>query len=560
MLPQEKLKIVQDLVSGATREELIWISGYFSGITANESKPAAGPAKAGKITIAYGTETGNAKRLATDFATRAKKSGIQAKLVSLDQYRIADLQKEEYFITVISTQGEGDPPAGAKKFYEGIHNNGFRLEKMKYGVLALGDTSYPLYCKAGEDVDAQLNKLGGERLVRLQKCDTDYETEADQWFAQVLQQLNSTVPSASVVPKSVPQKAGKKLYTGTLLANTNLNDRGSAKQTHHIEIEAEDVDYQPGDSLGTLPRNPQAVVKAILSLTALPADKKLRYRDEEHTIGELLQSRLNISYLPERVIQKYRDITGHDIPDTRMGLSDLLRIYPVRDALQWENVLQVLEPNTPRLYSLSSSPEAHGGELHLTVARDRFLVDGNESFGLCSDFFCQLPTGSSFEFYIHRNQQFRLPDDDDRDVIMIGPGTGIAPFRSFLAHRDATGAAGRNWLFFGDQHFTTDFLYQSELQNWFETGVLTRINTAFSRDQEEKIYVQHRMLANGKELFEWIQGGASVYVCGAREPMSVDVEDALQTVIQQWGKMSTGAALAYLEELKEQGRYLKDVY
>jgi sulfite reductase (NADPH) flavoprotein alpha-component len=555
MLTTEKLKIIEGLVSGASQEELIWMNGYLSGLLAGKSPAPAKPA-AGKVTIAYGTETGNAKKLATDFAARARKKGIQAKLVSLDQYKPADLQKEEFFITVISTQGEGDPPDGARKFYEGIHKNGFRLERLKYGVLALGDTSYPMYCKAGEDVDAQLNKLGGERLISLQKCDTDFETDAEQWFAQVLQQLNNTTPVAQ--PQVVPAKTGKKTYTGTVVTNINLNDHGSAKQTHHIEIAADDVVYQPGDALGILPANPATVVQAILSVTGAGPDRRVAYRDETVPLEQLLLKKANISYLSERVVAKYAALLQQDIPATRMSLLDLLRIYPAKEQ-QLENLWQLLEPNAPRLYSISSSPEAHAGEIHLTVARDRFELNGTEKYGLCSDFFCQLPVGAAFDFYIHKNNSFRLPAGD-ADVIMIGPGTGIAPFRSFLAHRDATAAAGRNWLFFGDQHFATDFLYQTELQNWAETGLLTRINTAFSRDQAQKVYVQHRMLQHSKELFAWIDGGASVYVCGAREPMSIDVESALQLIIMQEGKMGTAAALAYLEQLKEQSRYLKDVY
>jgi sulfite reductase (NADPH) flavoprotein alpha-component len=242
-----------------------------------------------------------------------------------------------------------------------------------------------------------------------------------------------------------------------------------------------------------------------------------------------------------------------------MALTDLLRLYPLKEGVRIGELVSILEPLAPRLYSISSSPEAHPGEVHLTVARDTFRVEGEERYGLCSDFFCCLPEDSTVEFYIHRNHQFRLPAGD-RDVIMIGPGTGIAPFRSFLAHRDALGATGRNWLFFGDRHFTTDFLYQTEIQNWYQTGVLTRINTAFSRDQEQKIYVQHRILEHAAEVWAWLQGGASLYVCGAKEPMSVDVEATLLQVAHLQGGKTTEEAAVWLEGLKEEGRYLRDVY
>jgi sulfite reductase (NADPH) flavoprotein alpha-component len=571
MLSSPKMKLVEELMATWTREELIWLNGYLSGITASGSttgtapQPEAAPAKpsVNKITIAYGTESGNSKKLATDFGAKAKKSGINAKVVSLEQYRIADLPKEEYFFTIVSTQGEGDPPAGAKKFYDYIHNNGFKLQGLKYGVLALGDTSYPLFCKAGEDVDQQLQKLGGERIVPLQKCDTDYQTDAESWFGQVLQQLTTTPSNGTAAPATLapaPKKAtGKKIYTGTVLTNINLNDIGSAKETHHIEIAAEDIDYAPGDSLGVIPENPAAIVEAIVNLLGVDQQKKYTFRSEEVTAYELLKQKLNIFYLPERVVAKYAALVEQDIPPTKIGLLDLLKIYPLKNSAQFEELIQLLEPIAPRLYSISSSPEAHSGEVHITVARDKFVVNDEWKQGLASGFLAATPVDATLEFYIHKNNQFRLPADD-KDVIMIGPGTGIAPFRSFLAQRDATGASGRNWLFFGDQHFVTDFLYQTELQNWLETGTLTKLNVAFSRDQREKIYVQHKMLKHGEELYEWLQNGASLYVCGAKEPMSVDVEDTLLQIVEKFGNKTIEEAVQFVEGLKEEGRYLKDVY
>jgi sulfite reductase (NADPH) flavoprotein alpha-component len=570
MIASPKLKIVEELIAASSREELAWISGYLAGVAAGGGANVAAAASAvaggsaaqqkpGKITIAYGTETGNSKKLASDFAAKAKKSGINAKLVSLDQYRLTDLPKEEYFVTVISTQGEGEPPAAAKKFYDHIHNNGFKLEKLKYGVLALGDTSYPLFCKAGEDVDAQLDKLGGQRLVSLAKCDTDYQTEAESWFDSLLNSLSTTGSEAAAVAPAVKKSTGKKTYTGTILTSVNLNDRGSNKETYHIEIGAEGVAYLPGDALGVIPPNPTTLVAEILSVAGVDAQQKINYKDEQWAVADLLAKRLNIVHLPERVVAKYAALTGQAIPETRMGLLDLLKIYPYKATAPFEELVAILEPTAPRLYSISSSPEAHTDEVHVTVARDKFCINGEDKFGLCSDYLSRLAEGTSFDFYIHKNGAFRLPAED-KDVIMVGPGTGIAPFRSFLAERDATGASGRNWLFFGDQHFVTDFLYQTELLNWFDTGVLTRLNVAFSRDQQEKVYVQHKMKQQGKDLYEWLEGGASFYICGAKEPMSVDVEATLLEIIAEHGGKSAEAAEAYLAALKEAGRYLKDVY
>ncbi|HTI09655.1 MAG TPA: flavodoxin domain-containing protein [Puia sp.] len=605
MLTAPKLKTLQELIAGSTKEELIWLSGYLAGVVAQgagqtvlpgqvqallqEQEAPARPAVS-KITIAYGTETGNSKKLATDFAAKAKKKGINAKVVGLEQYRLTDLAKEEYFFTVISTQGDGEPPAAAKKFYDHIHGEGFRLDKLKYSVLALGDTAYPLFCKAGEDVDQQLQSKGAQRIVSLQKCDTDYEDEAGNWFDQVLQKLNggasgagngSLAGSGSLTAGNGAVAGGngsltgngartsgtapavrrhsKQLHTGTVLANVNLNDRGSAKATYHLEIAAEETEYEPGDSIGVTPENPLAVVEAIVSLTGIDPTARLHYRDEEWTIADLLKKKLSIVFLPERVVKKYAAIVKQEIPETRIGLLDLLKIYPVKDAAQFREVMTILEPIAPRLYSISSSPEAHSGEIHITVAKDTFCINGETKYGLCSDVLSQLSPEETLQFYVHKNFQFKLPDAD-KDVIMIGPGTGIAPFRSFLAERDATGASGKNWLFFGDQHFTTDFLYQTEIQNWIQTGVLTKANTAFSRDQKEKVYVQHKMRKFGAELFEWLEGGAYVYVCGAKDPMSVDVEATLLEIIQREGERNATQAAGYLDELKEAGRYVKDVY
>lgn len=560
MLANSKIKIVQDLVADLSKEEIIWLNGYLAGIVSTNVKHDAVPAvpSINKITIAYGTETGNAKRLATSFAAKAKKNGIQSKLVGLDQYRLGDLPKEEWFFAVISTQGDGEPPATAKKFYDHLHQNNVSLSKLKYGVLALGDTDYPLFCKAGEDVDLQLQKLGATRVLPLQKLDTDYEADADQWFSSLLNSLSNTQPAAAPIT-TVTKKSSKQQYAGTVLTNINLNASGSSKETYHIEIAAEDVQFQPGDALGVVPANDGEVVQKIVALSGVEESKIISYKNSEHSVAELLNKKLSIFYLSERVVKKYSEVVQQEIPETRIDLLDLLRIYPVSNAEQFLNILQILDPITPRLYSIASSPAAHEGEVHLTVGKHNFNVNGQWKNGLCSDYLSQLKEGDSFEFYIHKNHLFKLPAAD-KDIILIGPGTGIAPFRSFIAERDAVGADGRSWLFFGDQHFTTDFLYQTEWQNWLQTGALTKMNVAFSRDQEEKIYVQHKLLQHAAEVFEWIENGAYLYICGAKEPMSIDVENTLVQIIKEQRNDSDEGALQYLEHLKEEGRLVKDVY
>ncbi len=572
MLEEVKLKQLHDLIDGYSKEELIWINGYLSGLVSNGKTNGAvhtnghdaKPIATKKISLAFGTETGNAKRLATQLATVAKKKGVNAKLVGLDQYRFSDLPKEEYFFVVISTQGEGEPPIPAKKFYDHIHENKLELSNLKFSVLALGDSSYPMFCKTGEDVDTQFSQFGARRVVPLQKCDVDYEQDALEWFEKVLQILESkseTSPSGSATPAVTKKAAGKKYYQGTILTNINLNDRGSNKSTYHIEIGTDEaIEYEPGDTIGIIPRNREDVVDRIISFTGIDPVQIIETAKVKAPVRELLVQHLSICFLLTSTLKKYAAIIKQDIPDTRMDLIDLLRIYPVSDAGQFADVIKILMPIAPRLYSIASSPAGHGtNEVHITVARDRFLAQDEQRFGLCSEFLGDKPVNSGITFYVHKDKHFKLPAAD-KDIIMIGPGTGVAPFRAFLAERDATGANGRNWFFFGEQHFITDFLYQTEMQNYVETGVLTRLDLAFSRDQAEKIYVQHRMLEKAAELYTWINEGAYVFISGTKDPMSKDVENTLLQIIEQQGKKSIDDAKLYLELLKKNGRFEKDVY
>jgi len=565
MLQESKLKTLSELVNSSTKEELIWMSGYLAALAGSGTAvaPVAAEKKVTnkKVNLVFGTETGNSKKLATQLAAVAKKRGVNAKLTAIDQYKINDLPKEEYLFMVISTQGEGEPPNTAKKFYDHIHSNELSLANLKYSVLALGDTSYPMYCKTGEDVDMRFHQSGATRIVPLQKCDVDYEADAQQWFEQVLRSLEdqpATEPVAAVKPAKT---TGKKYYNGAIQASINLNDRGSNKETFHIEIATEeDISYEPGDAIGIVPFNRQHVVERILELTGINGSLAIETTKVTAPVSELLTQHLNICYLLSATIQKYAALTGHEIPDTRMDLVDLLRIYPVKDATQFAEAIKLLLPIAPRLYSISSSPAAHGtNEVHITVAKDRFLAEEEQRFGLCSEFLGDQPVNSPITFYVSRNKSFKLPAPE-KDIIMVGPGTGIAAFRSFIAERDANGAEGRNWLFFGEQHFTTDFLYQTELQNYAGLGSLNRIDVAFSRDQQEKIYVQHRMKEKGADLYDWLQNGASLYVCGAKEPMSRDVENTLLQIISEQGNKTVEEAKEFLEKLEEENRYEKDVY
>ncbi len=570
MLGESKFKIFLDLINNAGKEELIWMNGYLNGVVQNRvrqsvpSEIAAVPA-VNKITIVYGTETGNSKRLATDFAFKAKQKQIHAKVIGMDQYRLTDLPKEEYLLAVISTHGEGEPPLAAKKFYDHIHQNGFKLDKLKYSVLALGDTSYPLYCKTGEDIDEQFNKLGGVRIAPLQKCDVEYDDDANGWFNAVLEQLSSKTvelakETAVISDVKVPaKKVGKQIYTGTIVTKINLNDRGSNKETWHVELTADGLEYQCGDSIGIVPENCTEVVEAVITAAGVDGEKKVSFKNETFSIYNLLKIKINIIHLTERLVKQYAEITGHDIPATRMNLLDLLKIYPVKDGTQFEEIILKMNAISPRLYTIASSPAAHEGEVHILAVKDQYTVNGETKFGLCSDYISQLKLNGQQKFFVQPNKRFKLPAED-KNIIMVGPGTGIAAFRSFVAERDATGATGKNWLFFGEQQFATDFLYQTEIQNWYETGVLTKVNLAFSRDQKEKIYVQHRMLKHAAELYQWLLEGAYFFVCGKKDPMSHDVEKTLLRIIEQQGNKTSEEAVQYLEQLEDQGRYEKDVY
>src|SRR5690348_11486553 len=468
--------------------------------------------------------------------------------------------KKNIFLAIMSTHGDGEPPVAAQKFYDFVHQNELKLSKLKYGVLALGDSGYPLFCKAGEDLDIRLNTLGGTRLVPLQKCDIDYDVDAEEWFSKVMNSLNDS-PSANsdIAAPVVKKSSGKKMYTGRLLSHINLNDWGSNKETFHIEIEAEGVQYLPGDSIGIVPENNKETVEKILLITGTDGSSNIDYKDQLISIFDLLKKKLNILNLPERVVKKYAAVVQQEIPSTKIDLLDLLKIYSVKDSNQFIEVLKILEPITPRQYSIESSPEAHEGEVHITVAKNCFTINNELRHGLASEFLSLLNEEDELQFYVCPNNKFRLPEED-KNIIMIGPGTGIAPFRSFLWERDSNGASGKNWLFFGEQHFLTDFLYQTEIQNWVETSLLTKVDIAFSRDQQEKIYVQHKIKNHASEFFEWLQAGSYVYVCGSKDPMSHDVEETILDVIQSAGERSPEDAKQYLENLKEEGRYVTDVY
>lgn len=483
MLNNEKQQILNQIIGSFSKDEIIWSSGYLAGVTSGgqitTGTTSASSNIAKEITILFVTETGNAKFLAGEISKKLKAKGAKIKLKSSQQYRLNDFAKEKNLIVIASTHGDGEIPESGKKFFDHIHENEFDLNKLNYFVIALGDSSYPLFCQAGKDIDARLEKLQAKKAGDRIDIDLDFEDHLENIFAKVTNAFSDGEVVATPALSNTP-KAGKSEYEGEILTNINLNDDGSTKETYHIEIATDDeLAYEPGDSVGIL-------------------------LDEE-TLG-------------------------------------------------------VEGPITPRLYSIASSVNEHGNEVHLTVSLLKYKdKDGKEVTGLFSGFLSKLKAGDKVKFYISKNRQFKLPADD-KDIIMVGPGTGIAPFRSFIAERNYRGSEGKNWLFFGERNFQSDFLYQSEWQDHVSSGLLTKIDVAFSRDQENKIYVQDRIKENAKEIYEWLSSGAYFYICGDKENMAKDVENTLLQIIEKEGKKTAEEAKEYLANLQEEDRYLKDVY
>ena len=565
-MEEHKKKIFQEFIQSATAEELLWMNGYIQSTldrTAEDKTILLSAPSVHKITVLYGTETGNSKKAATDLAAQAKKKGIQVKLQGLEQYRLTDINREEFLFVAMSTQGEGEPPEAGKKFYDYLHTDGLNFPNIKYSVLALGDSSYPLFCKAGEDVDFQLEKAGAKRIVPLQKTDVDFDTPAHEWVNNILNALSASTEVVKPVKADAvaitPKSKEKIIYKGSLLSKVNLHAKGNGRTTYHIELLSEDVEYEAGDTIGIVPPNNAKEVEDIIAFAGVKETDIVTIKNDTASIHEWLSNRLCINYLHETVVKKYAAIVGEEIPAAKIDFIDLLINYPIAGANQFEEVIKVLNKQTPRLYNIASTLSTQAGEVHITVARDSFVVDGEEKAGVCSAYIDSLAENDIVSFFVQRNKRFRIPAPD-KNIIMVGPGTGIAPFRSFLYERDATSATGKNWLFFGEDHFTTDFLYQTEIQNWFNTGVLNKVNVAFTKDHPVAYNVHHKMKEQASEIYKWLQEGAYFYLCGEKAPMGVEVEKTLIEIIAEQGKTDIEEAWKTFNAWKEEGRYIKDVY
>jgi sulfite reductase (NADPH) flavoprotein alpha-component len=587
-LDPEQTSNLQSAVSGLTPLQLQWVSGYVAGLAAaNGEAPAIAPVPAAandeKLTILYGSQTGNGEALAEALASNATARGFAASAVSLADYKPANLKRESLVTFVVSTHGEGDPPDDAEIFYDYLMSDKApKLSGVRYSVLALGDSSYVNFCETGREFDARLNELGAERFEPLVECDLDYEDAADAWSNRVVERLDSLLESgnAPAVPmlravSNVSAYDKSNPFPAEILTNQKITGGTSSKDVRHIElsIEGSGLTYEPGDSLAVYVANPPQLVSEMLRQLNFDEQQSVNVRDNATLLVDALRGDLEITAVNLAFLRSWAGIADNEklselvlagdpealgeFVDTHQVI-DVIRKFPATpDAQSFVNMLRRL---SPRSYSISSSLAANPDEVHLTVAEVRYQAFGTEHWGAGSTHLVdRLQEGDTVRVFIERNSRFRLPAPDV-PVVMIGPGTGIAPFRAFVEERKVQGASGDNWLFFGDRNFDSDFLYQLEWQRHLKQGHLSRLDVAFSRDQRQKIYVQDRIRENGAELYRWIENGAAIYVCGDSKHMAGDVNTALTDVLAEFGGLDTDAAEQRLKELRSAGRYQRDVY
>lgn len=600
-LPADRLDSLARLTDGLDSNSLWWLSGYAAGLARAGVAPApvaaaaAPDARGGeRLSIVYGSQTGNAKRLAEQLAAQAEAAGLGVRLVRADAYPTRELKTERLLYVVISTQGDGDPPDDARGLVEFIAGKRApELKGLSYAVLGLGDSSYPQFCAIGNRLDARLAELGAARLFARGEADLDLETVTTPWLQQALAQAKETLKPAAAhlatvtplrpLPAATPAFHRDAPFAAELIGNRRLIARGTSargaivadKDIRHIELslEGSGLHYQPGDALGLWPRNAPELVSAVLRTLDLDGDASVAHGGQSLPLRQWLGEKRELTKLARPFIASHAAHSRNDelnrllAPDNAAQLARLLATTQVIDLLQrfdghWsaEELVAALRPLTPRLYSIASSQKAVGDEAHLTVAHVEYATDAGLRWGVASHQLAGAEEGERLPVFIEHNERFRLPADPGRDIIMIGPGTGVAPFRGFVQDRAADGAGGRNWLLFGNPHFRTDFLYQTEWQAALKSGQLHRLDLAFSRDQADKVYVQHRLREHGRDLYDWLQNGAHVYVCGDATRMARDVHAALLAAIAEHGGKSAEAAEDYLNQLQQQGRYARDVY
>lgn len=600
---------INELLQTLTPEQKVWLSGYLvanqqltSGTSETQGSQIGAVSKGTKtmlqqneptiqpekraITLLYGSETGNAQGLAEIFEERLSNIGHNVTLKAMDEFKPKNLKNVEDLFIITSTQGEGDPPDNAAELHEFIHGRKApKLEGVRFSVLALGDQTYEFFCQTGRDFDKKLEELGAERLYERVDCDVDYEEDAEKWMANVINTIDSApegTQSEQVVSESIKSAKEKKYskanpYQAEVLENINLNGRGSNKETRHIEFLLDNFgeEYEVGDCLVVLPQNDPALVELLISTLGWDPGDQIQISEDGDTISleEALTSYFEITKLTRPLLQNAAAYFDNETLKDKVQDSewiqnyiegrdfiDLLNDFPPEE-LEPEDVYQILRKLPPREYSISSSYQSLPDEVHITVGAVRYNTHGRDRSGVCSVQFAErIQPGDTVPIYLKRNPNFKFPKDGETPVIMIGPGTGIAPFRAHMQEREEYGYKGNTWLFFGDQHFTTDFLYQTEWQEWLNDGVLEKMNIAFSRDTDQKVYVQHRIAEHSKEFNEWLEKGASIYICGDEKNMAKDVHQAIRNVLVKERNLTEEDAESYLKQMKKDKRYQRDVY
>ncbi len=563
-------------------EQRAWLNGFLAGVFSRTpsqlvgSELARAPSAAlTPLTILFGSQTGTAEGLAKKAAKEAGKRGFAAMVLDMAEYDISRLASEKNLLVIVSTFGEGEPPDSAKPLHAALATSlattpPLSLANLRFSVCALGDTNYTLFCQCGKDFDARLEKLGATRTTPRVDCDLEYEEPFTKWLDTSLVGMSgSSSPVSEPGPGSAPpattEESGfskKNPFPSAVLAVRTLNAPGSAKEVNHIEfsLEGSGLDYAAGDALGVIPQNCPALVADVLAALGSDGEEAvptpagdLSLRRALTEIYDLSKPSADLLTLCNVTVEAGSTTAPHHVVDVLLAKPGL-KLAPT-------DLVKALRKIQPRLYSISSSPKAHAGQVHLTVGAVRYEKDGRARKGVCSTFLAERAlSAAKVGVYVHSNQAFRPPANGDTPMIMVGPGTGIAPFRAFLHERRATGAKGKNWLFFGDQRAASDFLYREELTALQTEGLLTRLDLAFSRDQAEKIYVQQRMLENAAELYAWLEAGAHFYVCGDASRMAKDVDAALLKAVETAGGKTAAEAVAYVQALRTSKRYQRDVY
>lgn len=555
-------------------EQRAWLNGFLAGMfSSQEGGQGTVVTEAKPVSILWGSQTGNSEGLARKISKTLGGNGFAPTVYDMDDYDVSKLGDESLLLIVTSTFGDGEPPDNAAALHAFLHSEEApRLENLNYSVLGLGDSNYPEFCKCAIDFDTRLKALGATAIVERVDCDVDYDDDFDSWLKSV-EEAAGAVASESTDDTNVsqePEYGKKNPFPAKLIKNYNLNGEDSAKETRHVEIslEGSGLSYEPGDALAVMPVNDAGYVDDFLKAAGFSGEEEVGGKP----LRQLLIEDYDVTNLTLKGLKAYAELSGCEklaglASDTEAfkefawgrQFIDLLLESPVEFESP-EALLGLLGKLGARLYSISSSPKAHENEVHVTVGVVRYDAHGRARKGVCSNFLAEHDGESPVRIYFHPSKTFKLPQDPNVPVIMVGPGTGIAPFRAFLEERAGVGGEGKNWLFFGDQHAASDFLYEEQLSEFQSTGVLDKLDTAFSRDQAEKVYVQDRMREKGAELYEWLEAGAHFYVCGDASRMAKDVDTALHQVIETHGGKSQEEAAAYVETIKKSKRYLRDVY